>query len=564
MDIKKNISSIPRFMIAAPSSGSGKTLVTCGLLRLLQRRGLRPAAFKCGPDYIDPMFHRQVLGIPSRNLDTFFLPDGGVREVLAAGVRKHGAGLAVIEGVMGYFDGTGRSGMQASSFDLALQTRTPVILVVNAKGMSRSLLPLLKGFCEYEKKHAAAVAGKDAGGEASRIRGVILNRVSAGMFPMMKKWIEEETGLAALGCLPQSDDVTWGSRHLGLMQPEEISGLQRQIDRLADLLEKSLDLDALLEIAGASEKLQGRDEPADTAGAVEKLPDGQAPREAAESSAEEPDQAGPVEKLSDGQVPREAAESSEEKPAQTESTEKRPGMPSLIPSEKPLRIAVARDEAFSFYYEENFDLLRAQGAELVCFSPIRDRTLPQADGLILGGGYPELHAAALAQNEAVKDQIRDLAGAGIPILAECGGFMYLQDRLETGGSAYPMCGVLPGTCHMTDRLVRFGYVEIGANPEAEKGAEAALGSEAAEGGNPAASSGTGYLSPGHRIRAHEFHYFDSTDNGRACRAVKPAGSRSWECMVVRGNIMAGFPHLYYPSDPQFIVNFLRRCREWKH
>lgn len=522
MDIKKNISSIPRFMIAAPSSGSGKTLVTCGLLRLLQRRGLRPAAFKCGPDYIDPMFHRQVLGIPSRNLDTFFLPDGGVREVLAAGVRKHGAGLAVIEGVMGYFDGTGRSGMQASSFDLALQTRTPVILVVNAKGMSRSLLPLLKGFCEYEKKHAAAVAGKDAGGEASRIRGVILNRVSAGMFPMMKKWIEEETGLAALGCLPQSDDVTWGSRHLGLMQPEEISGLQRQIDRLADLLEKSLDLDALLEIAGASEKLP------------------------------------------DGQVPREAAESSEEKPAQTESAEKRPGMPSLIPSEKPLRIAVARDEAFSFYYEENFDLLRAQGAELVCFSPIRDRTLPQADGLILGGGYPELHAAALAQNEAVKDQIRDLAGAGIPILAECGGFMYLQDRLETGGSAYPMCGILPGTCHMTDRLVRFGYVEIGANPEAEKGAEAALGSEAAEGGNPAASSGTGYLSPGHRIRAHEFHYFDSTDNGRACRAVKPAGSRSWECMVVRGNIMAGFPHLYYPSDPQFIVNFLRRCREWKH
>ena len=239
-------------------------------------------------------------------------------------------------------------------------------------------------------------------------------------------------------------------------------------------------------------------------------------------------------------------------------------MPSLIPSEKPLRIAVARDEAFSFYYEENFDLLQAQGAELVCFSPIRDRTLPQADGLILGGGYPELHAAALAQNEAVKDQIRDLAGAGIPILAECGGFMYLQDRLETGGSAYPMCGILPGTCHMTDRLVRFGYVEIGANPEDEKGAEAALGSEAAEGGNPAASSGTGYLSPGHRIRAHEFHYFDSTDNGRACRAVKPAGSRSWECMVVRGNIMAGFPHLYYPSDPQFIVNFLRRCREWKH
>jgi cobyrinic acid a,c-diamide synthase len=213
------------------------------------------------------------------------------------------------------------------------------------------------------------------------------------------------------------------------------------------------------------------------------------------------------------------------------------------------RIAVARDEAFSFYYEDNLELLQECGAELVFFSPVHDREIPAADGLLLGGGYPELHAQALAQNGDMKKQIRECAAKGMPVLAECGGFMYLQENLVLEGSkkdsapqSYQMCGVLPGTCRMTDRLVRFGYIEL-EKKDGESGE-------------------AGCLKDGHRIRGHEFHYFDSTDNGAACTARKPGGRRSWDCMVVRDNIMAGFPHLYYRSDPDFAASFVEKCRQF--
>jgi cobyrinic acid a,c-diamide synthase len=189
------------------------------------------------------MFHRQVLGIPSRNLDTFFSPADSenaantATAALARAAIKNRADIAVIEGVMGYFDGTGASGMEASSYDLAKQTGTPVILVLNAKGMSRSVVPLLRGFADYEK-------------EDPRVRGVILNRISAGMFPMMKKWIEEDTDLRVVGYFPQDDSISWGSRHLGLIQPEELADLQEQIDHLADILEKTIDFETLVELAG--------------------------------------------------------------------------------------------------------------------------------------------------------------------------------------------------------------------------------------------------------------------------------------------------------------------------
>ena len=478
--------SIPRFMLTAPASGSGKTLITCGLLRLLERNRLRPAAFKCGPDYIDPMFHRQVLGLPSRNLDTFFSPaDSQVsgnttKEILARSVRACGAEVAVIEGVMGYYDGTGESGMEASSCELARQTETPVILIVNARGMGRSVVPLIRGFADYEN------------GER-RIRGVILNRVSAGMYPRMKKWIEEDSPLKVIGYLPQDDGLSWKSRHLGLLQPEEVKDLQGQIDHLADVLEKTIDLEALLRIAHSA-------------------PPVQAPEDRLEAA------------VHSKAAPRKAVDEN----VRGDGHETAP------------RIAVARDEAFRFYYEDNLDLLTELGAELVFFSPIHDRKVPRADGLLLGGGYPELFARALADNESMKADIRRCAAAGMPILAECGGFMYLQERLEIPGEKpeYEMCGVLPGTCRMEDRLVRFGYLELSGKGEA------------------------GYLADGHRIRGHEFHYFDSTDNGAACTAKKPGTARAWDCMAVQGSIMAGFPHLYYRSDPEFAGAFVERCRQF--
>ena len=473
---------IPRFMVAAPGSASGKTLITCGLLRLLKRENFRPAAFKCGPDYIDPMFHRQVLGIPSRNLDTFFSPadsavsGNSVQEIMARAVLGSKADISVIEGVMGYFDGTGASGTEASSCDLAQQTDTPVILVVSAKGMGRSIVPLLKGFVDYER-------------ENGRICGVILNRVTPGTFAAMKKWIEEDTSLKVIGYVPQDDSLVWESRHLGLMQPSEMADLEKQIDHLADVLAETIDLDTLLTIARSAPPLRfcayGKQHAAD------------------------------------------------------------PSAP---------RIAVARDEAFNFYYDDNLEMLQECGAQLVYFSPVHDRELPKADGILIGGGYPELYAKELSENESMRASICARAAEGMPILAECGGFMYLQQAMELSGKdvaskeafpvkkAFPMCGVLPGTCRMTDKLVRFGYIELEKN-DAETGA-------------------AGYLQSGHHIRGHEFHYFDSTDNGEACTAWKPGRKRSWDCMAAQGNIMAGFPHLYYRSDPAFSEAFVERCRQF--
>ena len=441
---------IPRILIAAPGSGSGKTLLTCALLRLLHRKGIRAAAYKCGPDFIDPMFHKKVLGTPSRNLDLYLAGEEGVRRSFAAGCES--AQIAVIEGVMGYFDGTGSSGMEGSSYHLASVLQTPVLLAADVRGMSRSAAALIKGFTDY--------------GEQKMIRGAFLNRVSPAMIE---------------------------SRHLGLVEPDEVPDLLQKIDHAADLLEQTLNLELLLEIAKGAPVLR-----------VEK------------------------ERLNKSVT---AAESAREDSAAVSARE------DAAAKASPVTIAVAEDEAFSFYYEDNLELLEELGAEIVSFSPLHDTSLPEADGLLIGGGYPELRAQELAANTFMVSSIRRAAEQGMPILAECGGFQYLQEELvDAEGTAYKMCGVLKGSSRMTKKLVRFGYVEV---------------------------SGEGlYFGSGRAIRGHEFHYSDSTDNGSACRAVKPDG-RSWDCMVVQGRITAGYPHLYYRSDPAFAEAFVAECRKFR-
>ena len=463
---------IPRILIAAPCSGSGKTLLTCAILRLLQRKGIRTAAFKCGPDFIDPMFHKKVLGTPSRNLDLYMAGEEGVRRAFAAGCA--GAQIAVIEGVMGYFDGTGTSGMEGSSYRLASVLQTPVLLAADVRGMSRSAATLIKGFADY--------------GKQKMVRGAFLNRVSPAVSDRIGGWLESETGIPVLGSFPVDDALRIESRHLGLIEPDEIPDLLQKIDHAADLLEQTLDLDRLLAIAGSAPVLH-----------VEE---------------------------------RIAADFTEAK------KESFPG--AFNPEEKKLstvRVAVARDEAFSFYYDDNLELLEELGAKIVYFSPLHDTVLPEADGLLIGGGYPELKARELAANTGMITSIRQAAERGMPILAECGGFQYLQEELvDAEGKAHRMCGVLKGRSRMTKKLVRFGYVVV--------------------------SGEGGYFGPGRAIRGHEFHYSDSTDNGKACRAVKPGG-KSWDCMVIQGRIAAGYPHLYYRSDPAFAEAFVGECRKFR-
>ena len=478
--MKQNHSSeirIPRILIAAPGSGSGKTLLTCALLRLLGRRGIRAAAFKCGPDFIDPMFHKKVLGTPSRNLDLYLAGEDGVRRSFAAGCT--GAQIAVIEGVMGYFDGTGASDMEGSSYHLASVLQAPVLLAADVRGMSRSAAALIKGFADY--------------GEQKMIRGAFLNRVSPVVADRTCGWLESEAKIPVLGSLPADETLHIESRHLGLVEPDEIPDLLQKIDHAADLLEQTLNLKLLLEIAGDAPVLR-----------VEK------------------------ERLNKSVT---AAESAREDSAAVSARE------DAAAKASPVTIAVAEDEAFSFYYEDNLELLEELGAEIVSFSPLHDTSLPEADGLLIGGGYPELRAQELAANTFMVSSIRRAAEQGMPILAECGGFQYLQEELvDSEGIEHRMCGVLKGFSRMTKKLVRFGYVEV--------------------------SGEGGYFGSGQTIRGHEFHYSDSTDNGNVCRAVKPDG-RSWDCMVVQGRITAGYPHLYYRSDPAFAEAFVAECRKFR-
>ena len=488
-------------MLAAPSSGSGKTLVTCGLLQVLVNRKKNVISFKCGPDYIDPMFHRKVIGTPSRNLDPFFTDGETTRYLFGRQAAK--AELSVMEGVMGFYDGLGSVTPGASSWDLARITETPVILVVNARGMSLSAAALIRGF--LESVPGFPTEGK-AAGEDSRIRGVILNQTTASMYTLLKREIEQLLPVKVLGHVPRLEDGVIESRHLGLVTPGEISDLKQRLLRLADTLEQTLDIDGILELADSASDLDA------------------AMPEALEVFLEES---------------RREAEKEDSEYSETEDEYILSG--NSISGKARLRIAVARDEAFCFYYEDNLELLERLGAVLVEFSPIHDQKLPEEiQGILFGGGYPELYAEKLSGNSSMMSSIREAAAEGVPYLAECGGFMYLHETMEDmAGKSWPMAGVLTGHVRKTDRLGRFGYVTLTANkPQIFGGA-------------------------GGQIRAHEFHYFDSSDNGDAFHAQKPVGKRNWDCIAAGENFAAGFPHLYYYSNPEFAGRFVEACRKYK-
>lgn len=457
----------PRFMLAAGASGSGKTMITCGILQALKNRGLKTASFKCGPDYIDPMFHEKVIHTKSGNLDTFFTGEEMTRYLFCKNAEH--ADVSVMEGVMGYFDGLGGCSTKASACDLAEVTNTPVILVVNTKGMSLSVLAYIKGFLTYR--------------EPSQICGVILNQMSSMLYPQMKERIEEELGIRVFGYVPRMEDCSLESRHLGLVLPQEVVHLEEKLQRIAAVLEDSLDLDALLELA---------------------------------------QQAGNVGEITNAQKELEAYKKVAEKEGE---------------GKKPLRLAVSQDEAFCFIYEANLQLIQELGAEITFFSPLHDSEIPPADGVLFFGGYPELYAKSLSENTAMCLDVKKKITSGMPCMAECGGFMYLHQTMEDmQGNRYPMAGVIEGDVYRTEKLSRFGYIELEpVNETSEK----------------------------RLLRGHEFHYFDSTSCGESYIARKPLRKRNWKCIHETRTLMAGFPHLFYYSNPQFLLHFLKKCRQYQ-
>ena len=437
-----------RLLIAGTGSGCGKTSVVCAILQALKNRGLAPASFKCGPDYIDPMFHTGVLGLESTNLDIFFSGEAGVRSAFV----KHARDWNIIEGVMGLYDGLSMTSEEASSYHVARTLSAPVILVVNGRGMALSAAAVVKGYLSLRTPNP--------------IRGVIFNRISPMTYPQLKAAVESECGVKVYGYLPTCESASLESRHLGLVTAQEVEDLQEKMQTLAAAAEKGIDLDGLLALM------------------------------------------------------------TEQPPLEADI----PAYPRL----GGVRIAVARDRAFCFYYRDNLELLEELGAELVPFSPLTDSVLPGCDGLYLGGGYPELYAKELAENVSMMRSLREAVESGLPTVAECGGFMTLCRSIAGQATA----GVFPTDCENTGKLSRFGYETLYGEGESL------------------------LFGPGDALRAHEFHYWDAGDPGDSLRAVKPGG-REHRCAHVSGTLYAGYPHLYFPSCPRAAERFIQKCLERK-
>lgn len=468
-------------MIAAPKSGSGKTMITCALLQLLKDSGKNVLSYKCGPDYIDPMFHKKVLGVPSKNLDTFFTDEKTTVQLFLD--ERADGDFAVLEGVMGLYDGLGGIYEQGSSYHLAKVTQTPIILVVDAKGMGKSVLALIAGFLQYDTHHL--------------IKGVLLNRMSKGYYDIIKPLIEKELSIKVVGYFPEQKDIGLSSRHLGLVMPDELSDIKKQLNETADRLKKTIDMDLFIDIAEDADEI-GDSGNADVYN---------------EKNTGNCDQ----------------NEFSQNKAINT------------------VNIAVAMDEAFCFYYEDNLRMLEKCGAQLLYFSPLHDTSLPEyCDAMLLGGGYPELYAKELSENISMRNSIKTAFKTGLPTVAECGGFMYLhtyihnicEEDADAQNYVFGMTGALDSECHFKGKLVRFGYIELGEKH-------------------------SNFLPTDEKIRAHEFHYYDSTDNGADCIATKPATGRSYDCVISHDNYWLGFPHLYYPSNPHFAESLVRKAYEYR-
>lgn len=460
------MTSIPRIVIAGTHTGCGKTTVTLGLMRALARRGLRVQGFKAGPDFIDPSYHGFVTGRPSRNLDTWMMPRDALMECFERAARD--ADIAVIEGMMGLYDGRDAAGDDGSTAQLAKRLDAPVVLVVDSFPVARSAAAMALGYRRFDPE--------------VNIRGVVLNNAGgAKHLAWMGAAITPPTGLPVLGGLLRDASFTLPERHLGLVPQTEQRPAMEQFDRIADALEQLTDLDQILALARAAPPLS----------AFERALFAAAP----------------------------------------------PG------DNRPV-IAVARDEAFSFYYEDNLDLLRHAGARLVYFSPLRDERVPDAGLIYLGGGFPEVFAEKLSGNAPMRASIKAFAASGKPIYAECGGLMYLADSIGTlDGATHPMVGLLRARVHMSRRLAALGYLEI------------------------ASVKDTWLMRRGESARGHEFHY-STLEAGAEMPLLYEAhgfGGATKSDGFVSGGVVASYVHLHFASNPllaQRLVDTAQRaCKQ---
>jgi cobyrinic acid a,c-diamide synthase len=469
--------TLPRLLLAAPMSGSGKTTITAGIIAALRARGLQVAPFKCGPDYIDPSYHALAAGRPCANLDAWMLPPEQIASVLAR--RSVAADLALIEGVMGLFDGYAGDNDVGSSAHIARLTDTPVLLVLDVRAMARTAAALVAGLRDFDPH--------------LRLAGVILNNAgSSRHVAMVQRAIEDSLAMPVLGAFVRDEQIALPERHLGLVPTAELGRWNAWLAEVQARVERGIDLDRLLEIAGTAPPLQKQEA-----------------------------------------VGLRRAQSSRGR--QVARGETMPPTTSLLP---PV-IAVARDEAFSFIYEDNLDLLVAAGAQLAFFSPLRDQGLPAGTRAIyLSGGFPELYAEQLSANRPMLQALRD---ADMPIYAECGGLMYLTELLvDAEGRSHPMVGRLPGHSAMTGRLT-LGYRTVQAQAD------------------------SWLWRAGETVRGHEFHYSIWEQRPETIPALyerlpdvmRPVSAAEGAQIE---NTLASYVHLHFLAHPEIASRFVAAAK----
>jgi cobyrinic acid a,c-diamide synthase len=450
------------FILAGTGSGCGKTTVTLGLLKVLQQRGIRVQPFKVGPDYLDTAWHTAITGISSRNLDSFMLPVPTLNALFNQQMQY--ADVAVIEGVMGLYDGFGTDPNYCSSAALAKQLGVPVILLVDGKAVSTSIAATVLGFQHFDP--------------AVNIAGVIVNRVNSdNHYRLLKHAIEHYCGIPVLGHVPVTPGVALPERHLGLVTARESVIDSQPWQDFAARIAQTIDIERLLSLSH-----------------LRTLPEGKWPSLSASDAG-----AG-------------------------------------------LTLALADDEAFNFYYPDNLQLLENAGVNIVRFSPLHDTRLPECQMLWLGGGYPELHARALAANTAMLEAIRAAHQRGVAIYAECGGLMYLGSTLkDTEGNMHILAGVIPGHSVMGKRLTRFGYCEAIARKP------------------------TLLADEGESLRGHEFHYSDFSAEQDAvmdCHKTRDGKILSqWQGGWQSGNTCASYLHIHFAQRPQMLNRWIQAARE---
>lgn len=446
--------AVPAFVVSGTSSGSGKTLITLGIMEALRRRGLTVQPFKAGPDYIDPGLHGLLLGRPSYNLDTWMMGVKGVRETFWR--ASSASGCAVVEGVMGLFDGHGGSNGAGSTAHLSKALGLPVLLVANAEKAAQSMGAVVKGFETYD--------------ESVGLKWVVFNKVGSARHEKILRESVRGSKVKVLGCIPRDASLALESRHLGLLTAADMDGGWAEfVKRAGDMIESSINLDALL---------------------------------------------------------------------RSSKTVLKAAAPIPLPSAR-VRIAVAMDRAFSFYYRENLDILRASGAEIVPFSPLSDKILPERiGGVYIGGGYPELHAQALEDNRLLRDGIRQAVEKGMPVYAECGGLMYMGKAIEHNGRTSRMAGVFPWTTRLLPKRKALGYREASLTENCP------------------------FLKKG-KIRGHEFHYSEMSGNaGTAAAYAVSGGEETVQEGFVYRNALASYIHLHFASNPAFAAGFIKTSEEF--